>query len=121
MAQERPISNAPAGCVPNLCTSGELGGTWCILIMTSDGVKDSGETNPAAGVTVMAFDVNGTTYSATSDSAGRYEFSAANGNAIPAGSYPVRLESGRIYHLASGFQTTTPHGANNSYQRTICR
>ncbi len=103
--------NAPAGCVPNLCTSGELGGT-VYFDYDADGVKDSGETNGAAGVTVMAFDVNGTTYSATSDSAGRYEFSAANGNAIPAGSYPVRLEFTNL--PASGFQTTTPHGANNS-------
>ncbi len=102
---------APAGCAPNLCGSGELGGT-VFFDYDADGIKDSGETNGASGVTVTAFDVNGTTYTATSDSSGRYEFSAANGNSIPGGAYPVRLEFTNL--PAISLNTTTPHGTNNA-------
>ena len=102
--------NAPAACVPNLCTTGELGGT-VFFDYNADGVHDAGEFNGAASVTVTAIDKNGATYLATSDSDGRYEFSAANSNAIAAADYPVRLEFTNLPAL--GFSTTTPSGTSN--------
>ncbi len=101
---------APAACVPNLCTTGELGGT-VFFDYNANGVKETGEFNGAAGVTVTAIDKNGATYTATSDSAGRYEFSAANSNAIATADYPVRLEFTNLPAL--GFNTTTPSGTSN--------
>ncbi|NOT63370.1 MAG: hypothetical protein HOP19_24435, partial [Acidobacteria bacterium] len=102
--------NAPANCDPNLCTTGELGGT-VFIDYDADGGKDSGELYGVAGVTATAFDKNGATYTATSNSEGRYEFSAANSNAIAAADYPVRLEFTTL--PASSFTTTTPQGADN--------
>lgn len=102
---------APPACAPNTCTAGELGGT-AFLDFNGDGVRQAGETLGGAGVTIKAYNSSNTLVaSATSNSEGLYEFSAANGNAIAAASYPLRLEFTNL--PASGLQTTTPMGANN--------
>lgn len=102
---------APSACMPNLCTAGELGGL-VFLDFNGDGVRQAGETLGAAGVTIKAYNSNNVVIAtATSDSDGRYKFSATNGNAIAATAYPLRLEFTTL--PASGLQTTSPMGANN--------
>lgn len=102
---------APSGCAPNLCTSGELGGT-VFFDFNGDGVKQSGEVLGVPNATIKAYDSSNTLVgTATSDIEGRYEFSAAYGNAIGAGSYPLRLEVTGL--PASGLNTTTRMGTDN--------
>ncbi len=101
----------PTGCAPNLCTDGELGGT-VFFDLNGDGQRQAGEITGASGVTVRAFDsANQLVSTATSDSAGRYEFSAANSNAIAGNRYPLRLEFSNLPALS--LQTTSRMGDNN--------
>lgn len=106
-----PSFTAPSSCTPNLCDPGELGGT-IFLDFNGNGKRESGEVLGSAGVVIKAYDSNNTVVgTATSDSEGRYEFSAINGNVIATTSYPLRLEFTNL--PTSGLQTTTLMGINN--------
>lgn len=103
--------SSPATCMPNFCTAGELGGT-VYYDYNADGVRQGGEVLGVPNATVTAYDSNNAVVAtATSGIDGRYEFSAANGNAIAGGSYPLRLEVTNL--PTSGLSTTTRMGTNN--------
>lgn len=91
------VSNS--SCAPLVCGANDLGGT-VFNDYDADGTKDAGETNGASGVTVTAFDKNGTTYTTVSDGLGSYCLS------IPLANYPVRVEFTNIpAEFAGGFAT----------------
>jgi hypothetical protein len=97
------VSNT--SCAPLVCGANDLGGT-VFNDYNADGIKQAGETNGAAGVTVTAFDKNGATYTTTTNSAGRYCLT------IPLANYPVRVEFTNIpSEFSGGF--TTRQGADN--------
>ena len=97
------VSNS--SCAPLVCGANDLGGT-VFNDYDADGIKDAGETNGAANVTVTAFDKNGTTYTTVTNSAGRYCLT------VPPANYPVRVEFTNIpSEFSGGF--TTPQGTDN--------
>lgn len=97
------VSNS--SCAPLVCGPNDLGGT-AFNDYNADGVKQPGETNGVANVTVTAFDKNGVTYSTTTNNAGRYCLT------IPVANYPVRVEfTGIPSEFSGGF--TTRQGADN--------
>ncbi len=84
-------ATAPVACIPMACTGSNLGG-MTYYDNNANGTHDAGEIKGIPGITVKAYDKNGTLYTATSDNDGRYAFSAANSNAIASTNFPVRLE-----------------------------
>jgi SdrD B-like domain len=93
---------APSACVPMACTGTNLGG-MTYYDNNANGVHDGGEIKGIPNVTVTATDKNGTTYTAISNSEGKYAFSAANSNAISAINYPVRVEFSNWPGLVQGY------------------
>jgi PKD repeat protein len=93
---------APSACVPMACTGTNLGG-MTYYDNNANGIHDGGEIKGIPNVTVTATDKNGTTYTAISNSEGKYAFSAANSNAISAINYPVRVEFSNWPGLVQGY------------------
>ncbi|MFN8344141.1 MAG: SdrD B-like domain-containing protein [Spirosomataceae bacterium] len=85
----------PAACPPTVCSNGQTGGTvWNDY--NADGVKQSGETTGLSGVTVKAYDCNGTLVgTATTDAFGKYAFTG-----LTADSYPIRVEFSNLPSFA---------------------
>ncbi|MBL7815793.1 MAG: hypothetical protein JNL70_12335 [Saprospiraceae bacterium] len=98
---------APAACEPLVCSTGanQSGGT-VFSDYNADGIKSSGETNGLAGVTVKAFDCNGSQVGGTqtTDATGKYAFSG-----LTAGNYPIRVEFSGLPTL---YGQGTPNGTN---------
>ncbi|MBL7771687.1 MAG: T9SS type A sorting domain-containing protein [Chitinophagaceae bacterium] len=83
------LYTAAAGCDPLVCTPGSLFGT-VYYDYNINGLKDVTETAGQQGVDVTVFDVNGATYSATTNYLGQWKLS------IPSANYPVRVEYSNI-------------------------
>jgi hypothetical protein len=82
--------DAPAPCPPLICANGtDLGGT-VFDDYNADGVKQAGETNGLLGITVTAIACDGTTYTTTTNTQGKYKLN------IPPAKYPVRVEFSTI-------------------------
>ncbi len=92
----------PAACPPLVCNGTDLAGT-VFDDYNADGIKQAGETNGLPNVTVIATACDGTTYTATTNSEGKYNLD------IPANKYPVRLE---FSGLPSIYGQGTPNGAD---------
>ncbi|MFN0088190.1 MAG: SdrD B-like domain-containing protein, partial [Blastocatellia bacterium] len=84
-----------SSCAPLTCGANDLGG-MVFADYNADGIRQGGEINGAANVTVTAYDVNGATYTTTTNSAGRYCLT------IPPANYPVRVEFTNIPAEFSG-------------------
>ena len=95
------------------CTGTELGG-MVFYDNNANGTHDGGETKGVSGVTVRAYDKNGASYIATSDAKGAYAFSAANGNAIAAANFPVRVEFTNFPANTSGYAGPSLSGNTSS-------
>jgi SdrD B-like domain len=104
---------APSACAPMSCSGTDLGG-MVYFDNNANGTHDAGEIKGVAGVTVKAFDKNGNSYTATSDAAGRYAFSAANGNAIAAANFPVRVEFTNFPSSSQGYAGPSLTGNTSS-------
>jgi hypothetical protein len=97
--------SAPAACPPTACSGNQTGGT-VFSDYNADGVKNAGEINGLAGVTVKAYDCNGNQVGGTqtTDALGKYAFTG-----LTAGNYPIRVEFSGVPTL---FGQGTPNGTN---------
>jgi trimeric autotransporter adhesin len=78
----------PAACPPSVCTGAELGGK-AYADYNADGIKQSGETNGVAGITVTVYDCAGNSQTTTTDANGNWRITTAL-------TYPVRVEFSAI-------------------------
>ncbi|HAK78021.1 MAG TPA: hypothetical protein DCM71_14200, partial [Runella sp.] len=94
----------PAACPPLVCSGNQAGGT-VFNDYDADGVKDAGEINGLAGVTVIAYNcVGGIAAQTTTDASGKYVLN------VSASDYPIRVE---FTALPSYAGQGTVHGADN--------
>ncbi|AYQ35590.1 SdrD B-like domain-containing protein [Runella sp. SP2] len=76
----------PAACPPLVCSGNQAGGT-VFNDYDADGVKDAGESNGVAGVTVIAYDcTGGIAAQTTTDASGKYVLN------VSVSDYPIRVE-----------------------------
>ena len=87
-ATQKTVTLPAGNCILTPCVTGNTGGTvW--RDYNNDGIKDASETQGVSGVTVKAFDCNGTLLgTTTSDANGQYTFSTFT----PSVSNKIRLE-----------------------------
>jgi hypothetical protein len=86
---------------PSVCTGGQLGGK-AYADYNADGIKQSGETNGVAGVTVTVYDCAGNSQTTTTDANGDWRITAAL-------TYPVRVEFSSLPTL---YGQGTPNGTD---------
>ncbi|MBD2699199.1 DUF11 domain-containing protein [Spirosoma sp. BT702] len=87
----------PASCLATVCSSGSLGGQ-VYNDYNANGIKDAGETNGVAGITITIYPCIGNPVSATTDMYGVWTTSASL-------TYPVRVEFSTIPEMYAGSST----------------
>ncbi|WP_460950635.1 SdrD B-like domain-containing protein, partial [Spirosoma daeguense] len=93
---------APPACLPLTCTPGtDLSGI-AFNDFNADGIHNASETAGVPGITVIAFDCAGTTFSTVTNANGQYKLT------IPLANYPVRVE---FSNLPAGY---TAQGTPNN-------
>jgi SdrD B-like domain/Proprotein convertase P-domain len=112
VSQNLTIPNT--NCVETPCEVGNVGGTvW--KDFTSDGVKSAADTFGLAGVTVTAYDCNGTAVgTTTTDAKGQYTFTGLT----PSVSTPIRLEFSNINLLYAASFAGSGNGTNVQFVKS---
>jgi len=97
-------ASIPAACPPLVCSGNQAGGT-VFNDYDADGIKDAGEINGVAGVTVIAYNcAGGIAAQTTTDASGKYVLN------VSASDYPIRVEFATLPSYAG---QGTMHGADS--------